>query len=92
MSRVIECWGPMRGLDLTASRRLMLAAEASGVAVLVLPSVAREYSKGDFSIQAYIPIPEMPPGRYTYIATFNYKVNPLRDATLNATHVDFEIQ
>lgn len=33
---LIECWGPMRGLDLTASRRLMLAAEASGVAVLVL--------------------------------------------------------
>lgn len=33
---VVECWGPMRGLDLTASRRLMLAAEASGVTVLVL--------------------------------------------------------
>lgn len=33
---LVECWGPMRGLDLTASRRLMLAAEASGVSVLVL--------------------------------------------------------
>lgn len=33
---LIECWGPMRGLDLTASRRLMLAAEASGVTVLLL--------------------------------------------------------
>lgn len=33
---LVECWGPMRGFDLTASRRLMLAAEASGVAVLVL--------------------------------------------------------
>lgn len=33
---LVECWGPMRGLDLTASRRLMLAAEGSGVTVLVL--------------------------------------------------------
>lgn len=33
---LIECWGPMRGFDLTASRRLMLAAEASGVPVLAL--------------------------------------------------------
>jgi len=33
---LIECWGPMRKLDLTASRRLMLAAEASGVTVLLL--------------------------------------------------------
>lgn len=33
---LVECWGPMRGLDLTASRRLMLAAEGSGVTVLVV--------------------------------------------------------
>lgn len=33
---LVECWGPMRGFDLTASRRLMLAAETSGVPVLVL--------------------------------------------------------
>lgn len=33
---LVECHGPMRGLDLTASRRLMLAAEASGVTVLLL--------------------------------------------------------
>lgn len=33
---LVECWGPMHGLDLTASRRLMLAAEASGVTVFVL--------------------------------------------------------
>lgn len=33
---VIECLGSMRRFDLTASRRLMLAAEISGVAVLVL--------------------------------------------------------
>jgi protein ImuA len=33
---IVECWGPMRGFDLTASRRLMLAAEGSGVTVLVL--------------------------------------------------------
>lgn len=33
---LVECWGPMRCFDLTASRRLMLAAEASGVTVLVL--------------------------------------------------------
>jgi protein ImuA len=33
---LVECWGPMRAFDLTASRRLMLAAEASGVTVLVL--------------------------------------------------------
>jgi protein ImuA len=33
---LVECWGPMRGLDLTASRRLLLAAEASGVTVFVL--------------------------------------------------------
>jgi protein ImuA len=33
---IAEGWGVMRGLDLTASRRLMLAAEASGVLMLVL--------------------------------------------------------
>lgn len=33
---VVECWGPMRGLDLTASRRLMLSAEVSRVTVLIL--------------------------------------------------------
>ncbi|WP_267378265.1 MULTISPECIES: hypothetical protein [unclassified Sphingomonas] len=33
---LVEAWGPAPGLDLTATRRLMLAAEASGVAVLVL--------------------------------------------------------
>lgn len=33
---LIEGWGQMRRLDLTASRRLMLAAEASGVTVLLL--------------------------------------------------------
>lgn len=33
---LVECWGPMRAFDLTASRRLMLAAESSGVTVLVL--------------------------------------------------------
>jgi protein ImuA len=38
---IVECWGPMRGLDLTASRRLMLAAEGSGVTVLVLRILPR---------------------------------------------------
>jgi protein ImuA len=33
---LIEGWGKMGGLDLTASRRLMLAAEASGVTVFLL--------------------------------------------------------
>ncbi len=33
---LVECWGPMRELDLTASRRLMLAAESSGVTVFLL--------------------------------------------------------
>jgi protein ImuA len=33
---LVEGWGKMRGLDLTASRRLMLAAEASGVTVFLL--------------------------------------------------------
>ncbi|WP_294233396.1 hypothetical protein [uncultured Sphingomonas sp.] len=35
-SVVAEGWGAMRGLDLTASRRLMLAAEASGVLMILL--------------------------------------------------------
>lgn len=40
---LVECWGPMRGLDLTASRRLMLAAEASGVTVLLLRIAAEPH-------------------------------------------------
>ncbi|MDQ1157905.1 protein ImuA [Sphingomonas sp. SORGH_AS 950] len=35
-SVIAEGWGAMRGLDLTASRRLMLAAEASGVMMILL--------------------------------------------------------
>lgn len=33
---LVEGWGAMRGLNLTASRRLMLAAEASGVTLFLL--------------------------------------------------------
>jgi protein ImuA len=33
---IVECWGNPRALDLTASRRLVLAAETSGVTLLLL--------------------------------------------------------
>jgi protein ImuA len=33
---VVECWGKCAGLDLTASRRLALAAEQSGVTLFLL--------------------------------------------------------
>jgi protein ImuA len=39
---LVEAWGDPRALDLTATRRLMLAAEASGVTVLLLRVAARE--------------------------------------------------
>ena len=39
---LVECWGDPRALDLTATRRLMLAAEASGVTVLLLRMAAAE--------------------------------------------------
>jgi protein ImuA len=39
---MVECWGDPKVLDLTATRRLMLAAEHSGVTVLLLRVAARE--------------------------------------------------
>jgi len=39
---VVEAWGEPRQLDLTATRRLMLAAEHSGVTVLLVRAAARE--------------------------------------------------
>nr|WP_174285640.1 hypothetical protein [Sphingomonas bacterium] len=33
---IVEAWGPAPGIDLTATRRLMLAAEASGATVLMV--------------------------------------------------------
>ncbi|MBS0480540.1 MAG: hypothetical protein JSR79_14730 [Proteobacteria bacterium] len=39
---LVECWGNPRVLDLTATRRLMLAAEASGVTVFLLRMAAAE--------------------------------------------------
>lgn len=39
---LVECWGDSRALDLTATRRLMLAAEASGVTVLLLRMAAAD--------------------------------------------------
>ena len=33
---IVEAWGPSPGIDLTATRRLMLAAEASGTTVLMV--------------------------------------------------------
>lgn len=39
---IVETWGEPKSLDLTATRRLMLAAEASGVTVLLLRAAARE--------------------------------------------------
>lgn len=38
---IVECWGNPRALDLTASRRLVLAAETSGVTLLLLRMEAR---------------------------------------------------
>ena len=38
---IVECWGNPRALDLTASRRLVLAAETSGVTLLLLRIEAR---------------------------------------------------
>ncbi|WP_338468407.1 hypothetical protein RXV95_07625 [Novosphingobium sp. ZN18A2] len=65
---VIEGWGKMSGLDLTASRRLVLAAEKSGVPLFVLridacPSSSAAQTRWQVSAAPSRALPGHAPGR-----------------------------
>lgn len=71
---VIEIWGDPRPLDLTATRRLALAAEKSGVTPLLLriaatprPSVA--FTRWQVAAAPSRPLPANAPGRPTFDIT-----------------------
>lgn len=64
---VIESWGRAPGLDLTASRRLMLAAEASGVTIVLLrlgaePSPSAAATRWGVTAAASTPLEANAPG------------------------------
>ena len=71
---IVESWGRMRELDLTASRRLALAAEASGVPLFVLriaaapvPSAAQ--TRWQVAAAPSAPLPARAPGWPTFDIT-----------------------
>lgn len=64
---LIESWGPVRGLDLTATRRLMLAAEASGTTVVSLridaaPEPSAAETRWSVAAAASTPLAAQAPG------------------------------
>ncbi|WP_375397640.1 ImuA family protein [uncultured Sphingomonas sp.] len=57
---LVECWGRSRLLDLTATRRLMLAAEASGVTMLLLRIAGEEMPSAAETRWRVAPSPSTP--------------------------------
>jgi protein ImuA len=71
---VVECWGNPRILDLTASRRLTLAAEARGVTALLLrlnaqPGPSAAETRWCVAAAPSTPLPADAPGRSAFDLT-----------------------
>lgn len=83
---LIEPWGDPRVLDLTASRRLVLAAEASGVAALLLRPGAREGPGGSATRWSVGPAPSAAlPARGVGPPAFQVVLSRSRQSGLDAS-------
>jgi len=69
---LLESWGPMPALDLTATRRLVLAAEASGVTVVSLrlgaePVPSAAATRWQVSARPSVPLEADAPGQPAFV-------------------------
>jgi len=76
-----------RRVDVTVQRE---AIGADGVRYALTP-IAQRYDPGEVVIPRGTPLPDLPPGRYTYTAEACYPVSPLQRLCQRAPDVPFEV-